>query len=130
MATILIVDDSQTVRKYHSLVLTAMGYQTCEADDGNIALELLLTDHFDLVITDINMPRMDGFQFIEEIRTMREYDSIPVLIVSSQEQDVDFEHGRKLGVHSYFVKPTNIETLAAMVRSLLPNPKGKGDQHG
>ena len=120
MTKILIVDDSPTVRKYHSFVLNAMGYRTCEAGDGSAALEMLLAEKIDLVITDINMPRMNGFQLLAEMREMPEYSALPVLIVSSQEQDVDQALGRSLGANSYLVKPTEIENLAMWVRRLLP----------
>ena len=120
MTKILIVDDSPTVRKYHGLVLNAMGYRTCEAGDGSAALEMLLAEKIDMVITDINMPRMNGFQFLAEIREMPEYSELPVLIVSSQEQEAEQTQGKSLGANSYLVKPTEIETLAMWVRRLLP----------
>jgi two-component system chemotaxis response regulator CheY len=120
MAKILIVDDSPTVRKYHGLVLNAMGYRTCEAADGSEALEALITENVDMVITDINMPRMNGFEFIAELREMPEYADLPVMIVSSQELSADMVQGSNLGVNSYLVKPTDIETLAKWVRRLLP----------
>jgi two-component system, chemotaxis family, chemotaxis protein CheY len=127
MAKILIVDDSPTVRKYHSLVLSGLGYRVSAAEDGAAGLELLLRDNFSLVITDINMPRMDGFQFLSEIRDMPEYQSIPVLIVSSQDHDIDMERGRELGANCFIVKPTNVEQLAAWVRQLLPRGSEKGN---
>lgn len=130
MAKILIVDDSPTVRKYHARILTGMGYQTVEADDGAIGLDLLLRDNFNLVITDINMPRMDGLQFINEIRSMPEYQAIPILIVSSQGRDMGEEHGKTLGANCYIVKPTEVDRLAAWVRRLLNSADEKGSQYG
>ena len=122
MKKILIVDDSPTVRKYHSFVLNAIGYRTCEAADGSEALEALLTEKIDLVITDINMPRMNGYQFIAELREMPEYSALPVLIVSSQEQNADLAQDRNMGANSYLLKPTDIENLAIWVRRLLSEP--------
>jgi two-component system chemotaxis response regulator CheY len=125
MKKILIVDDSPTVRKYHSLVLNAIGYQTCEAADGSAALEMLLTEKIDMVITDINMPRMNGFQFIAELREMPEFSVLPVLIVSSQEQNAEQAQGKNMGENSYLLKPTEIENLALWVRRLLSEPAKK-----
>lgn len=120
MAKILIVDDSPTVRKYHGLILNAMGHQTFEATDGSTALEALISENVDMVITDINMPRMDGVQFLAEIREMTEYSALPVLIVSSQEQNADMEKAECLGANIYLAKPTDMETLSLWIRRLLP----------
>lgn len=122
MKKILIVDDSPTVRKYHSFVLNAIGYQTSEAADGAAALETLLTEKIDMVITDINMPRMNGFQFIDELREMPEFSALPVLIVSSQEQNTEQAQVRNMGKNSYLLKPTEIGNLALWVRRLLSEP--------
>lgn len=129
MGQILIVDDSAMVRKFYTYILSSFGYQICEAEDGYLALEMLLTDgaeNFDLVITDINMPRMDGFEFITEMRKTPGYHKIPILIVTTQDHECDVQRGLSLGANLYFVKPTDPEKLVHCVRELLEGTGGKG----
>lgn len=119
MARILIVDDSPMVRKFHSFILSALGYQVTQAEDGYLALETLLGGDYDLVITDVNMPRMDGLHFIKELRAIPHCQATPVIIVSTQEHLADVEQGMAVGANMYYIKPTDPEKLIAGVRTLL-----------
>ena len=129
MAQILIVDDSTMVRKFYTYLLASLGFKIREAEDGYLALEMLLTDsaeNFDLVITDINMPRMDGFEFIAEMRKTPGYQLTPILIVTTQDHECDIKRGLRLGANLYFIKPTDPEKLVHCVRGLLEGTGGKG----
>lgn len=129
MGQILIVDDSTMVRKFYTYILASFGYQICEAEDGYVALEILLSggaEKFDLVITDINMPRMDGFELITEMRKKTGYEKIPILIVTTQDHECDVQRGLTLGANLYFIKPTDPEKLVHCVRGLLEGTGIKG----
>lgn len=124
MARILIVDDSTMARKFNHYLLTSLGYEADEAEDGYIALEKLLTRDYDLVITDINMPRMDGFNFISEVRQLHSYKNTPIIIVTTQELPSDIDRGITLGANLYFVKPTDVENLVSCIRRLVGQKLG------
>ena len=129
MAQILIVDDSTMVRKFYTYILASFGYQIREAEDGYLALEILLTEqaeNINLVITDINMPRMDGFEFITEMRKTPGYEKTPILIVTTQDHECDVQRGLSLGANLYFIKPTDPEKLVQCVRGLLEGTAEKG----
>ena len=109
--TILVVDDSATVRKFASISLTMQGFQIVTADDGMDALEKLPMQNIDLVITDLNMPNMDGFEFIKSLRENPQYNELPIIILSSLSDEVNKARGRELGVHAYLVKPFSLERI-------------------
>lgn len=109
--TILVVDDSATVRKFASISLTMQGFQIVTADDGMDALEKLPMQNIDLVITDLNMPNMDGFEFIKSLRENPQYKELPIIILSSLSDEVNKTKGRELGVHAYLVKPFSLERI-------------------
>lgn len=119
---IIVVDDSNMTRKFYSYVLASSGYVVKEAEDGYEAMEYLLCEAFDLIITDINMPRMDGFEFIREVRQLAEYANKPIIIVSSQDHKQDLEKGLLLGANVYFTKPTEAKIMINQVRVLLHGP--------
>ncbi len=107
MATkaVMVVDDSEPIRKFLAFALRAQGFSVIPARDGMDALEKLSQTRVDLVITDLNMPNMDGFEFLRALREDREYFKVPVIILSSLSSDKDVELGLRLGANSYLVKP-------------------------
>jgi two-component system, chemotaxis family, chemotaxis protein CheY len=109
--TILAVDDSATVRKFVSVALTMQGFTVVTASDGMDALEKLPHQQVDLVITDLNMPNMDGFELIKALRENPSYKDIPVIILTSLTDDVSKDRGAELGVNSYLVKPFSLEKI-------------------
>ena len=109
--TILVVDDSATVRKFASISLTMQGFQIVTADDGMDALEKLPMQNIDLVITDLNMPNMDGFEFIKSLRESPQYNELPIIILSSLSDEVNKARGREVGVNAYLVKPFSLERI-------------------
>jgi two-component system, chemotaxis family, chemotaxis protein CheY len=117
--TILVVDDSPTVRKFVSLSLEMQGFKVVSACDGMDALEKLPTAHVDLVITDLNMPNMDGYEFIRTLRENEQYARLPVIILSSLSDQKSMDLGLKAGAHSYLVKPFSIEKVQYEVAKYL-----------
>jgi two-component system, chemotaxis family, chemotaxis protein CheY len=109
--TILAVDDSATVRKFVSVALTMQGFGVVTACDGMDALEKLPSQQVDLVITDLNMPNMDGFELIKALRENPAYKDLPVIILTSLTDDDSKERGTGLGVNSYIVKPFSLEKI-------------------
>lgn len=102
---VLVVDDSESIRKFVAFSLRAMGYTVITAQDGLEALEKMLRAHVDLVITDLNMPKLDGFGLVRAIREDREQGSVPIIILSSLTNEQDIDQGRQLGVDAYLSKP-------------------------
>jgi two-component system chemotaxis sensor kinase CheA len=101
---ILVVDDSITSRSLERSILEAHGYRVRVAVDGLEALEMLQVEKADLIITDIQMPRMDGFALVEALKADSHLNKIPVIIVSSLEKREDQERGLLLGADAYVVK--------------------------
>jgi two-component system chemotaxis response regulator CheY len=109
--TILAVDDSATVRKFVSVALTMQGFTVMTACDGMDALEKLPHAQVDLVITDLNMPNMDGFELIKALRENPGYKDLPVIILTSLTDHSSKDRGAGLGVNSYLVKPFSLEKI-------------------
>ncbi len=102
---ILVADDSPTIRKFVSFSLMSQGFEIVVASDGMEALEKLPSGKIDLIITDLNMPNVDGFELIKTIRENDEFKEIPIIILSSLGSDEDIEKGIKIGANSYLIKP-------------------------
>ncbi|MFH0990128.1 MAG: response regulator [bacterium] len=120
MATsILVVDDSATVRKFVATALNLKGYQVITASDGMEALEKMPLQRIDLIITDLNMPDMDGFEFIRTVKDTPEYCEIPIIILSSVSDMESKEKGLKLGAYSYVEKPFSADKIQEEVRRFL-----------
>lgn len=108
---ILVVDDSATVRKFVSVSLSMQGFTVVTACDGMDALEKLPAQQIALVITDLNMPNMDGFELIRALRESSQYRDLPVIILTSLTDEVSRDQGSRLGVDSYLVKPFSTEKV-------------------
>jgi two-component system, chemotaxis family, chemotaxis protein CheY len=117
--SILVVDDSATVRKFVSVSLTMQGFKVVTANDGMDALEKLPGQQFDLIITDLNMPNMDGFELIKSLRQNNEYSGIPIIILSSLADEPSKASSTELGVDSYLVKPFSLEKIQYEVSKYL-----------
>jgi two-component system chemotaxis response regulator CheY len=116
---ILIVDDSEFVRNYHSYILEQADFQVLTAVDGSDGLEKLYTNSCDLVLTDINMTNMDGYEFIRRVRADGKYRSLPVVIASTESESKDKMKGFQAGANLYIVKPCSPETMVENIRMLL-----------
>ena len=116
---ILTVDDSKSMRMLLRNALTQRGYQVVEAEDGVAALEWLRENSPNLVITDINMPRMDGFGLIEALRGETRWDSTPILVLTTESSDEKKARARNAGATGWIVKPFDPEKLASAVRRVI-----------
>ena len=119
MKKILIVDDSEMVRNFHVYILKTAGYEIVTAGDGAEGMEKFFAGTFDLVITDLNMPQMDGYTMIERIREEEQFEDIPIIIVSTEDESDDKQKGFDVGANIYIVKPTEPEQLVANIKLLL-----------
>jgi len=117
--SILVVDDSAVIRALQAFILQSAGFEVETAINGIEALEKLYTKKFDLVVADINMPKMDGLQMIETLRKQDAYHDLPIIIVTSEEEEEDRKKGLKAGANVYLVKPTDPKTLVTNVKMLL-----------
>ncbi len=119
--TILVVDDSPTVVKFVSFSLKNRGFNVLTACDGMDAIEKMSNteDDIDLVITDLNMPNLDGYGLIETIRQNEKYSSMPIIILSSEQAEEDREKGKKAGATSYLIKPFKSDKLLSEVKKFL-----------
>lgn len=102
---ILVADDSPSIRKFISFSLMLKGFEIISVSDGMEALEVLPREQVNLIITDLNMPNVDGFELIRSVRSNQEYDELPIIILSSLADDKLIEEGIKCGANSYLVKP-------------------------
>ncbi len=116
--TILTVDDSPSMRMLLRVALTDLGYRVVEAEDGVEALETLGGVEPDLLITDINMPRMDGFGLIERVRGEGRA-SLPILVLTTESSDEKKARARAAGATGWIVKPFHPDKLAAAIRRVL-----------
>lgn len=117
---ILIVDDSKTVRNLVAFILKKEGFKLTSAENGLDGLEKLYSaEEVDLIISDVNMPRMDGFSFIKAVREQDAYKDIPIIVLSTEGQEKDIKHGINLGANLYMVKPAQPEKLLRNVKMLL-----------
>ncbi|MCD6256870.1 response regulator [Candidatus Aerophobetes bacterium] len=116
---ILVVDDSATIRSLQAFILQSAGFKVETASNGIEALEKLYCGNFDLIVADINMPKMDGLKMIETLRKQDIYRDLPIIIVTSEEDKEDREKGLKAGANVYLVKPTDPKTLVMNVKMLL-----------
>jgi len=102
---ILVADDSPSIRKFISYALLSNGYEIIPVSDGMEALEKMTNQNINLVITDLNMPNIDGFELINTIRGNEIYRDIPIIILSSLTSNDDIERGLYCGANSYLIKP-------------------------
>ena len=117
--TILIVDDSEFVRSYHSYILEQAHFRVITAVDGSDGLEKLYSNACDLVLTDINMTNMDGYEFIRRVRAEGRYGSLPIVIVSTESEGRDKTKGFEAGANLYMVKPCSPEIMVENIRMIL-----------
>lgn len=116
----LIVDDSTVIRDVVAFTLKQAGFAVVEAVDGADALERVANQHPDLVITDLNMPRMDGIELIRSLRARPALKQIPILMLTTESQESKKQQGRAVGATGWIVKPFRPEKLLQVVARVLP----------
>jgi DNA-binding response OmpR family regulator len=121
MFHILIVDDDKNTRRLYQAVLENEGYQVFLAENGNEALLVMDREHIDLVIVDIMMPGMDGYEFTKTLRETR--NSLPILMVSAKQLPEDKKKGFLVGTDDYMTKPVDEEEMLLRIKALLRRAK-------
>jgi two-component system chemotaxis response regulator CheY len=119
MATILAVDDSASMRQMVVMTLKAAGYDVVEASDGEAALQLAKSKSFNLVLTDVNMPKMDGITLTRELRALPGYKFTPILTLTTESASDKKQEGKAAGATGWIVKPFNPEQLVSTVKRVL-----------
>lgn len=117
--TIMTVDDSASVRQMVSFTLKQSGYEVVEAVDGKDALSKLGGTRVDMVITDLNMPNLDGIGLIKGIRGLPAYRFTPIIMLTTESQDAKKAEGKAAGATGWIVKPFKPEQLLAVVKKVL-----------
>ncbi|MDR2839136.1 MAG: response regulator [Azonexus sp.] len=117
--TVLAVDDSASIRQMLAFSLKSAGYEVEEATDGQDGLEKAKTGGFDLVVTDQNMPRMDGLTLIKSLRALPEYAAIPILMLTTESSEAMKVQGRSVGATGWLVKPFDPQKLLEVVKKVI-----------
>jgi two-component system chemotaxis response regulator CheY len=116
----LIVEDSPTMRQLLVFALSRLrGVRVVEADDGLDALKKLQAQQFDIILTDINMPIMDGLKLVKRVRSDERYKEIPIVIITTEGGEVDRQRALALGANAYITKPIRAPQVLETVRTLL-----------
>lgn len=115
----LVVDDSSTMRRILCNTIGTIGHETTAAEDGLDALEKLKEHKFDVIMTDWNMPKMNGLELVRSIRAMEEYKTIPIIMVTTEGGKHEVITAIKEGVNNYIVKPFTAFTLREKLKSII-----------
>ncbi len=117
--TVLVVDDAAVIRQVCSMTLKSKGFDVVEGKNGNDALAKLNDKKIDLVITDINMPEMDGIELIRQLRSRPEYKFVPILVLSTVSQEENVREGKDVGASGWIFKPFDGKKLIDTVRRFI-----------
>lgn len=126
MFQVLVVEDDNKLNKLFCTVLKRNGYQTFPAGDGREAFEILDNNYIDLIITDIMMPHMDGYELAKSLREAAY--TLPILIITAKETFADKQKGFLIGIDDYMVKPVNVNEMILRVGALLRRAKIANDR--
>lgn len=116
---VLIIDDSFTTRRILSTAIKSLKLHYEEAKDGFEALQKLPTKHFDLILLDINMPHINGLEFIQYCKNSQLYKNIPIIIISTEDSEEDKKRGLSLGAEAYLTKPVQPDQIVETVKRVL-----------
>ncbi len=119
MKVVLTVDDSPTIRQMTNLVLQGAGYQVIEAVDGVDALDKLNGQEVHLILTDINMPNMDGIELTRKVRGSADHKFVPVIMLTTESQVEKKQEGKAAGATGWIVKPFTQDQLLAVVKKVM-----------
>lgn len=114
----LVIDDSPTILAYHSSLLLSFNFEVETAENGMVALEKCLEKVYDIVLCDVNMPVMDGFEFAKKIRKEESYKKIPIVFITTLESEQDRRRSLLAGGNLYIVKPIDLEVLKQIITSI------------
>jgi len=116
---ILIVDDSPSIRQMVEVTLKSANYEVTVAEDGQVALDICKNTGFDFVLTDQNMPRMDGLTLIKSLRAMSTYAEVPIVVLTTEANDTMKSQGRAAGATGWMVKPFDPQKLLEVLSKVL-----------
>lgn len=115
----LVVDDSASIRQLVSFTLTEAGHEVLAAENGRDAVEKLSGSKIDMVITDLNMPDMDGIELIRKLRSMDDYRFSPILMLTTESQEAKKQEGKRAGASGWIVKPFTPQQLLEVIRKFV-----------
>ncbi|TWC28178.1 two-component system chemotaxis response regulator CheY [Pseudomonas sp. SJZ079] len=119
--TVMVVDDSSSVRQVVSIALKGAGYEVIEASDGKDALSKLNGQKIHLMISDVNMPNMDGITLVREVKKLANYKFTPIIMLTTESQESKKKEGQEAGAKAWVVKPFQpAQMLAAVSKLVLP----------
>ena len=116
---ILVVDDAASIRQVVSIALKSAGYNVIEAVDGKDGLSKLNGDKIHLIISDVNMPNMDGITFVKELKQLPAYKFTPVIMLTTESQEAKKQQGQAAGAKAWVVKPFQPQQMLAAVSKLI-----------
>jgi two-component system, chemotaxis family, chemotaxis protein CheY len=119
MPSILTVDDSASLRQMVAFTLKNAGYDVLEADNGLSAMDVAKDHEINLVITDVNMPKMGGIELIRELRALPSFKFTPILMLTTESGDSKKQEGKAAGATGWIVKPFKPESLLAVIKKVL-----------
>jgi two-component system chemotaxis response regulator CheY len=119
MSRILAADDSASMRQMVTFTLKGAGYDVVEAEDGVKALEIARKESFDLVLSDVNMPNMDGLELVKNLRTLPNYKFTPILMLTTESGTDRKMEGKQAGATGWIVKPFNPDQLLNTIKRVL-----------
>lgn len=117
--SVLTVDDSASIRQMVAFTLKAAGYEVVEAVDGQDGLQKAKSGSFNLILSDQNMPRMDGLTLIRSLRALPSYKTVPILMLTTESSDAMKSQGRAAGATGWLVKPFDPQKLLEVVRKVI-----------
>lgn len=117
-AHILVVDDSASMRQMVAFTLTGAGFTVTEAEDGVVALDKAKGAKFNAVVTDVNMPNMDGIAFVKAVKQLPNYKFTPIIMLTTESQEAKKMEGQAAGAKAWVVKPFKPEQMLAAVAKL------------
>jgi len=123
---ILIVDDDATTRKLLGLYLKVKGYDVAYAENGLDGIEKMGRENPNLIISDLNMPYMDGIEFVKTVRADPAHQEIPILMVTTEADPDERERAMSIGVNGYLIKPVTAEVVIQNIRHILKNMFSQG----
>jgi two-component system chemotaxis response regulator CheY len=122
---ILVVDDDKTTRKMLSLILKSKGYDVVTAENGMDGLQKLGLEQINLILTDMNMPYMDGIEFTKQVRANPDFSDIPIVMLTTEADEEEKQRAYKAGVDDYLVKPATAEQIVDSMKKIMKKIFGK-----
>ncbi len=122
---ILVVDDDKTTRKMLQLILKSKGYDVVTAENGMDGLQKLGLEQINLILTDMNMPYMDGIEFTKQVKSTPEYSTIPIVMLTTEADEDEKKKAYAAGVDDYLVKPATAEQIVESMKRIMKKIFGK-----